>query len=252
MRKRQWLLLCSMFLMAVRAFGEPGLEEILREVVARDEEEKELLLRLEYCQEIRTEQLDSMGNAKKTDEIRMVVKPGEGLLLVPNSSAGTVSVQKLSSQQLREARAAQQVSDVLAMRNLVPRYAIHLEGEGVWNGQRVYLLGFEPRPDAPCRSRADRVINALKGKLWVRKKDCSILHIEANLSHPVPIAWIFASVDQLDIYYDAANASRELGVLPASGWVEYRVGTWFGSNHARQQVAMRNYRRGDLTAGSEP
>ncbi|MDD4933400.1 MAG: hypothetical protein PHO89_08055 [Methylacidiphilaceae bacterium] len=252
MRKRQWLLLCSIAFLAVRALAEPGLDEILREVVARDDEAKQLLLRLEYCQEIRTDQLDGKGNTRKTDEIRMVVKPGEGLLLVPNSSAGTVSVQKLSSQQLREAQAAQQVSDFLAMRNLVPRYAIHLEGEGVWNGQRAYVLGFEPKADAPCRSRADRVINALKGKLWVRKKDCSILHVEANLTHPVPIAWIFASVDQLDVYYEAANASPDLGVLPVSGWVEYRVGTWFGGNHARQQVAMRNYRRGDLTAGSAP
>lgn len=252
MRKRQWLLLGWICLLAGRAFAEPGLEEILREVVARDDEEKQLLLRLEYLQEIRTDQFDGRGNPKKTDEIRMVVKPGEGLLLVPNSSAGTVSVQKLSSQQLREARAAQQVSDFLSMRNLLPRYAIHLEGECLWDGQRAYLLGFEPRPDAPSRSRADRVINALKGRLWIRKKDSSILHVEAHLTRPVPIAWIFASVDQLDISYDAANAAPDLGFLPASGWVEYRVATWLGSNHAKQQVVMRNYRRGELTAGSLP
>ncbi len=252
MGKRQWLLLGAICLLTFRAFAEPGLEEILREVVARDDEAKQLLLRLEYFQEIRTDQLDGRGNSKKTDQIRMVVKPGEGLLLVPNSSAGTVSVQKLSGQQLREARAAQQVSDVLAMRNLIPRYAIHLEGEGVWGGQRVYLLRFEPKPDAPSRSRADRVINALQGRLWVRKKDCSILHVEANLAYPVPIAWIFASVDQLDIWYEAGIAGPDLGVLPANGCVEYRIGTWFGSSHAKQQVSMRNYRRGELTAGSAP
>ncbi|CAB4243008.1 exported protein of unknown function [Methylacidimicrobium sp. AP8] len=249
MRKRQWLLLGTLCLAAVRAFADPGIEEILREMVARDDEAKQLLLRLEYWQEIRTDQLDARGNLKKTDLIRMVVKPGEGLLLVPNSSSGTISVQKLSSQQLREARAAHQVSDLLAMRNLVPRYTITLEGEGVWNGQRAYLLRFEPKPDAPCRSRADRVINALQGMLWVRKKDCSILHVEANLTHPVPIAWIFASVDQLDVWYEATTVTPELGVLPASGTVEYRVSTWFGTNHAKQQVVMRNYRRGDLTAG---
>ncbi|MGD9895561.1 MAG: hypothetical protein AB7T14_00565 [Candidatus Methylacidiphilaceae bacterium] len=252
MWKRQWLLLGSVFLLAVRALAEPGVEEILREVVARDDEAKQLLLRLEYCQEIRTDQLDRGGNAKKTNEIRMVVKPGEGLLLVPNSSSGTVSVQKLSSQQLREARAAQQVSDFLAMRNLVPRYEIRLEGEDVWNGQRAYVLSFSPKPDAPCQTRADRVINALKGRLWARKKDCSLLHVEANLTHPVPIAWIFASVDQMDIWYEGASPSPDLGVLPARGWVEYQVGTWFGDHHAKQQVVMRNYRRGDLTAGSEP
>ncbi len=252
MWKRQWLLLGTICLLASQAIAGPALEEILREVVARDDESKQLLLRLEYLQEIRTDQLDGRGSPKRTDEIRMVVKPGEGLLLVPNSSAGTVSVQKLSSQQLREARAAQQVSDFLSMRNLLPRYAIALEGEGAWNGQRAYLLHFEPKPDALCRSRADRVINALQGRLWVGKKDCSILHVEANLTHPVPIAWIFASVDQLDIWYEAAMAAPDLGVLPAKGSVEYRVGTWFGSNHVKEQVAMRNYRRGDLTAGSEP
>ncbi|VVM05623.1 hypothetical protein MAMC_00704 [Methylacidimicrobium cyclopophantes] len=252
MRKRQWLLLASICLLSVRALAEPGLEEILREVVARDDEAKQRLLRLEYCQEIRTDQLDGSGNTKKTDEIRLVVKPGEGLLLVPNSSAGTVSVQKLSSQQLREARAAQQVSDFLAMRNLVPRYAIQLEGEDVWNGQRAYVLAFSPKPDAPCHSRADRVLNALHGRVWARKKDCSVLHVEANLTRPVPIAWIFASVDQLDVWYEASSPSPDLGVLPANGWVEYRVGTWFGSNHAKQQVVMRNYRRGDLTAGAAP
>ncbi len=86
--------------------------------------------------------------------------------------------------------------------DIISHYNFSFMPDEMWNGTPCYKIRFTPKDNQPYRNREEKVANALQGYLWISKKDDSLLHNTGTLTHPVPVAWFFATVEELDFDFD--------------------------------------------------
>ena len=207
--------LCALTLLSIKgADVVPPLPTIIREVVARDETTQRALRSLQYHQVLDTEQLDKNGKVTKKQEIQMIVRPGsaneiqvvaeKGDNLPGNPDEATLQAQGKKSQK-------QKLN--FPLKDLVNHFDVTLIGPGKFRDQAVYILGFKPKPGQPYSSQTERVLNHLRGRVWVSARDYSILQTNATLAEPVEVAWGFAKVSSLAFHYELNNTSG--GFAPA-------------------------------------
>ncbi len=66
------------------------------------------------------------------------------------------------------------------------RFRFAVNGEEAKGGRTSYVLSFEPKGSRlPEKRRIDRLVNQLRGKLWVDKEDSEITRVEAQIIEPV-------------------------------------------------------------------
>ena len=124
---------------------------------------------------------------------------------------------------------------------IVSHFDFAIVGSEPWNGVPCTKVKFTPKPDQPYHSREEKVANALAGYLWIAQADDSLLHNTGRLTHPVPVAWFFASVEDLDFLFDTKRLPNgEFG--PSEIRYSFLVSVPFLEIHERHTRLMTNYR----------
>ena len=83
-------------------------------------------------------------------------------------------------------------------RDLFSRFLLSLEGEETVNGRPAWVLEFHPKPgDKPERSRAERVVNHMAGKLWIDQQDDEIVRVDMALTEPITFYGVVANIRSL-------------------------------------------------------
>ncbi len=83
-------------------------------------------------------------------------------------------------------------------RDLFSRFLISIEGEEAVNGRPAWILQFHPKAgDKPERSRAERVVNHMAGKLWVDQQDYEIVRVNMALTEPITFYGVVANIRSL-------------------------------------------------------
>jgi hypothetical protein len=227
----KWICFLLLVAMPISAKAALSADEIISRVVARDKELVERRKAFDYDVEITREKLDSNRAVVSTIREKMVVtgdrRPGYGT----RSTTGDPEqeAQKTSREEPFE------------LLKIIDHYIYTLEGEEKVDGVDCYKLGFTPKPDMPYDNREEKVLNNVSGHIWASKQDYSLIKNEGSLMRPVPVAWIFATLEEMEFHFDAMRMPNgDYG--PGRLQYRYLVSIPFTQLHERDTRIMSNYR----------
>jgi hypothetical protein len=205
-------LMLATALFPLAAEDTPALSTIIEGVIARDAATQKALQSLEYHQTLKTERLDANDHITQQQEIEMIIRPGAADEIQVISEKGDDLPANPDQASLQaQGKKAQRQKFNFSLKDLVSRFSITLAGTGTVHDQAVYIIAFEPKPGQPYRNQTEKVLNQLKGRMWVSTRDYTVLRTEATLAEPVEVAWIFAQVSALSFRYELDNTSGQMG-----------------------------------------
>ena len=225
-------LICVFLLAATPAWAgtAPTADEIIRQVVARDKQLVERRKAFDYDIEITREKLDSNRVVTETIREKTVVtgdrRPGYGT----RSASGDPEqeAQKTSREEPFE------------LLKIIDHYTYTLEGEETVDGVDCYKIGFTPKPDMPYENREEKVLNNVSGHIWASRQDYSLIKNEGSLMRPVSVAWIFATLREMEFHFDSMQMPNgDYG--PGRLQYRYLVSILFTQMHERDTRVMSNY-----------
>ena len=230
---------CLFFLAAsLPVLAAPSADEIISLVVVRDKQLSERRKAFDYDLDIIREKLDSNRAVTQTIEEHQVVigdhRPDYGT----RSTTGNPD---------DEAKKASR-EEPFELLSIIDHYTYSLEGEEMADGVLCYKIAFTPKPDMPYENREEKVLNAVSGHIWASMKDYSLIKNQGSLMRPVPVAWIFASLREMEFQFDSMQLPNgDFG--PKQVQYRYLVSIPFTSLHERDTRKMSNYR---LTSTDPP
>jgi hypothetical protein len=227
----KWICLLLLAGMPISAKAAPSADEIISRVVARDKELVQRRKAFDYDVEITREKLDSNRAVASTIREKMVVtgdqRPGYG------TRSATGNPEQEAQKTSRE--------EPFELLKIIDHYTYTLEGEEKVDGVDCYKLGFTPKPDMPYDNREEKVLNNVSGHIWASKQDYSLIKNEGSLMRPVPVAWIFATLEEMEFHFDAMRMPNgDYG--PGRLQYRYLVSIPFTQLHERDTRIMSNYR----------
>jgi len=227
----KWL--CFLLLTATPAWAAnaPTADQIIKLVVARDKELVQRRRAFDYDIEITREKLDSnravVSTVKETEVMRGDLRPGYGT----RSASG-------DPEQEAQTTSREEPFELL---NIIDHYTYTLEGDDWVDGVECYRIAFQPKPDMPYSNREEKVLNHVSGHIWASQQDYTVIRNEGCLMHPVSVAWIFATLREMEFHFDATRLPNgDYG--PGRLQYRYLVGIPFTQLHERDTRIMSNYR----------
>jgi hypothetical protein len=121
-------------------------------------------------------------------------------------------------------------------------FEISCKGLSTWQGNPVYLLSFQQRPDRPnnmseFKTPRGRYTVSLKGIAWVDASTFQVVHLETDLVKPVPDLFLDVEHQALD-YAPVVFAARDVKLwLPQS----VDISVYFGSKQFTARHLYSNY-----------
>jgi hypothetical protein len=205
--------------------------EIIKRVVARDKILVERRKAFDYDMKITRDKLDSDKKVVSSDHDDVVIigdrRPGYGTR--PASDDPDDEAKKTSREEPFE------------LLKIIDHYTYTLEGEETVDGVDCYKIGFAPKPDMPYENREEKVLNNVSGHIWASKQDFSVIKNEGSLLRPVSVAWIFATLREMEFHFDAMQMPNgDYG--PGHLQYRYLVSIPFTALHERDTRVMSNYR----------
>ena len=229
----------------LRAADLPSADELVLKVLARDEAQQTALTHYQYHQKVATDWLNPDGTVRHGSELEMIVHPGEAgdFSIVADGKGGVLSPDQTSDKERKEARDSEKLKANFSLRELASRFEIKVSGPETLRGQSAYILAFSPRPGQPYTNRIEKVLNNLTGKMWVSTDDYGILQTEAHLAKPVDMAWVFATMKELDFRFEAEPipGAEPALLAPAEFDLDFRVDVTIREVRQRQRISMDDY-----------
>ena len=190
--------------------------------LAQFENTRVALRKWQYYQTLTTHQFDSDGKVVAKGTWRSIVRPGdpqpleyiskkmEGQLSFFESGAEepetTASPGGSKAASKPEKNQAESAVEAVRKYNLRDRYNWRRLPDENAAGESAYVIAFEPKPRQDTRSREERFLGLLAGKLWVSRSDFTVLKAEAALQSPCQLFWIIARVTTFQLTYELEPA----------------------------------------------
>ena len=224
--------LAAFFLVTTLASqAAPTADEIVSKVVIRDKQLVERRKAFDYDLDITRDKLDPDREVLDTTTEHMVMRGDR------RPSYGTRTT---SSDPEQEAQKASR-EEPFELLKIIDHYTYTLEGQEIADGVPCYKIAFTPKPDMPYDNREEKVLNAVSGHLWISTKDFSLIKNQGSLMHPVSVAWIFATLREMEFKFDSMPLPNgDYG--PQQVQYRYLVNIPFTSLHERDTRKMSNYR----------
>jgi hypothetical protein len=89
-----------------------------------------------------------------------------------------------------------------SLARMVDHYRYELLGMDRIHGIPCYRIAYYPKKDLPARNREEKVLHHVSGCLWVAQKDGTLMKNQGHLLEPVPVAWLFVTVQELSFTFD--------------------------------------------------
>lgn len=181
--------------------GGPSADVIVRRVVerARLSSVENPEGRFTWTERVVSEELDDRSAVKRSEEKLYEAFPigasSYSRLVQVNGKA--LSAKELKKEQEREQKFRQNLQSkrkpgekdddsIVLNEELVSRFRFDLIGQETVGGRTSFVLSFEPKgPHLPEKRRTDRLVNRLRGRLWVDQDEDEITRVEAQIIEPV-------------------------------------------------------------------
>jgi hypothetical protein len=227
----RWIFLLLLATTSTWAQVPPTADEIIQKLVARDKQLVERRKAFDYDIAITRDKLDDKKAVVSTIKENVVVegdrRPGYGTR--PVSGNPDDEAQKTSKEEPFE------------LLKIIDHYKYTLEGEETVDGVDCYKIAFTPKPNLPYENREEKVLNNVSGHIWASKLDYSLIKNEGYLLRPVSVAWIFATLREMEFHFDAMQMPNgDYG--PGHLMYRYLVSIPFTEMHERDTRVMSKYR----------
>ncbi len=229
-----------------------GAQEIVEKMIVQEEANNELARRYEYQQETVTEKLDKndqvVQSTTKTAKQRL---QSQISYKVQGMKGGKEVQTEVGFGSAPDERPQQDGTylEAMTIRELSRYYDFHREKDEPVDGVAHYVLSFKPKDakDIPkAKSREEKVLAHLTGRLWIHPADFSIVMSDSRLVSPLPFAIIdLVSLRDLHIRYQAFKLNDQVW-LPKQMDLSYQVRIlYFKMIRERQKAVMRNFVKWD-------
>lgn len=227
--------ICCLLLIPATAWGAaataPSADEIIRHVVAQDKILVQRRKAFDYDIAITREKLD--GNLK-------VISTETDHAVVAGDQRPNYGTRSTSGDPQQEAQKTSR-EEPFELLHIIDHYTYKLEGTETVDGVECYRIAFTPKPDMPYENREEKVLNHVSGHIWASTRDYSVIRNEGSLMEPVSVAWIFASLREMQFHFDAMQLPNgDYG----PGYLQYRylVDIPFMQLSERDTRRMSHYR----------
>ena len=212
-------LLCALALLPVQLPAQPhrtspvSISEIIDHAITRgqqEEQDEKQGRELVATQHTVVEDLKDDGSLKERSEFvrEPVVIGGRVFMRTVSRNGRPLSGKYLAKEKDREKKFRDTVArskddakrrdeeyDVKLDRELFNRFLVSLEGEEPVNERPAWVLNFHPKPgDKPERTRAERVINHVSGKIWIDQQSYEIVRADMSLTQPITFYGVVANI----------------------------------------------------------
>jgi hypothetical protein len=235
-----WFFFLLLIATVVPASATPTADELIKLVAARDKQLVERRKAFDYDLDITREKLDDKRAPVETTHEHLVVRGDHRPDYGTRTTTGTPAeeTQKASREEPFE------------LLKMVDHFTFKLEGTEMADEVECYKVRFTPKPDMPYNNREEKVLNAVSGHLWISTRDYSLIKNQGSLMHPVSVAWIFASLTEMEFTFDSMPLPNgDYG--PKQVQYRYLVDIPFTTIHERDTRKMSNY-RSTKTPGVKP
>jgi len=181
-----------------RAFAAPSASEIIEKVKARSAQAAPEKNSFTYQRVSRTDYLDENEQVKRSSVRVYEVAPIDG---EPVSKLVQVNGHPPKKDPPRSAaREAGDKSRNLALgEDLLTRYQYEFRGEEVIAGRNAWVLAFKPKPGAPEDGFLDKLVNAMRGTIWVDQEEHELSKVDIHLSKKLSFFGLLGGIEKLDL-----------------------------------------------------
>jgi hypothetical protein len=235
-----FLTLFTLFSPALPARAESGAKlpalEIFDDALAKFDADRAALRQWQYHQTLTTHQLDHAGKVVAKGTWHSIVRPGDPrpLEYTGKQVEGKLSFFEAGAEEEQgaagksgapppvrpsnEAKKNETESVVEAVRkyNLRNRYSWERLPDGTDGGEEAYVLTFTPKPNQNSSTREERFFSHLAGRMWISRRDFTVLRAEGALQSPSSLFWIIARVTTFRFTYKLEPASGNNRLLRLS------------------------------------
>jgi hypothetical protein len=201
--------------------------EIFDAALTKFDTDRVALRQWQYHQTLITHQFDHTGKVVAKGTWHSIVRPGdprpleytgkqvEGKLSffeagaeeekpAPGKSA-TPPLAKASNEMTKNE--AESIVEAVRKYNLRNRYSWDRLPDGTVDGEEAYVLTFTPKPNQNSSTREERFFGHLAGRIWISRRDFTVLRAEGALQSPSSLFWIIARVTTFRFTYKLEPAS---------------------------------------------
>lgn len=211
------------FTLPVRAQQEENRSalEIFDKALAKFEADREALREWQYHQTLTTHQFDRSGKVVAKGTWHSIVRPGDPgpLEYTGKSVEGKLSFFEAGTDEEKLAPGkpgtpsptkspaktknnhAEWAVEAVRKYNLRNRYNWKRLPDGTAADEEAFVLSFTPKPKQNISTREERFFGLLAGKMWVSKRDFTVLRAEGALQSPCSLFWVIARVTTFRFNY---------------------------------------------------
>ena len=196
--------------------------QIFDATLAKFEVDRAALRQWQYHQTLITEQFDSAGKVVAKGTWHSIVRPGDPgpLEYTGKSVQGKLSFFEAGAEEPKSApektstplpakpsatknkkNQAEWAIEAVRKYNLRNRYEWKRMPDGTAAGEEAYILRFTPKPKQNTSTREERFFSLLAGRMWISKRDFTVLRAEGALQSPSSLFWIIARVTTFRFTY---------------------------------------------------
>ncbi|MCL5098369.1 MAG: hypothetical protein M1608_12750 [Candidatus Omnitrophica bacterium] len=234
----------------------PSVPTILQRTVAQGKNDagQGYLYEGAYTQSTVFEEFDGRGQIKKRSEKLYAVDFPSGIrrLTEAKINGSPLSPSELKQEEDRETRNRRRFVQVepgqekngdegMFTADLAEKYHFTWVGRDTIDGRPMFVLDFEPKLDPPIRHPLDRLLNHLKGRVWIDAREYEIARAEIHLQTEVNL-WggILASLQKFTFTVNRSRAAPAMWYVAAFAG-DFDARTLFGPLHVRVRSSSSNF-----------
>lgn len=221
----------------------PSVDELVQRVIAQEKADRQHQAGLEYSFTLTTEHYDA--NDRKTSAQTVgAAKAKANIEYTADLKTDASRTTKTGEETSQRLKGDQSLRAQLDLAKLAPRFVYAIRGVAQVEGRNCWVVGYRPKTGISANSREEKVVNALRGQLWIDKETLSILRCDGKTIEPVNVALIM-TVDPLEFSYQGQRLSNG-EIVPQSFDVSVTVKAPFFYTRQRQFCTLSNFHtRGD-------
>ena len=217
----------------------PPVDELVKRVLVQEEADRQHQVGLEYSFNLTTEHYDANGQRTSAQTVRASAKAKANIEYTADLAPAARGAAKNDQEASQGVKQNQSLRAQLDLAKLAPRFVYAIQGAGEVGGRDCWIVGYRPKAGTSASSREEKVINALRGQLWIDKETFSILRCEGKTAEPVTVALI-ATVDPLEFRYESQRLSNG-EIVPRSFDITITMKAPFFYARQRQVCTLSNF-----------
>lgn len=227
---------------------DPEIARMLERALQDAEQLRKQLSTVEYDATMRVQEWDGRGRLRGTAKATAIMRPGDAqsMIFTSREVEGKVRLPEPDNEpSKKEEKDDSSLHDFARDHQIAERFTYTLVGSESTAAGRARHVRFEPKPNFPAKSRADKFLNNIRGSAWISEETNKLVKFEMRMLKPFQLFWIFAVLKDLKINYELLAPGEIVGRSKLK--VLFSLNTPVYSIRQQHDVELDNFRRRSQT-----